>query len=129
MEEPVWLDARVVRAIHYDQMVQHGGARGMRDAVALESALSKPRSAWAFDPGADISKVAAAYAGAIAQSRAFDDGNARTALAAMLTFLELNAAALDAPEPAIAVAMRRLASARTTEEEFAGWVRQHLRTT
>ncbi len=55
----------------------------------LDSALIQPEAAWHYNQ-ADLAEIAAAYAFHIAQNQPFFDGNKRTAMAAALTFLEIN---------------------------------------
>ena len=38
----VWLDAQVMQAVHEEQLAEHGGGSGVRDAGLFESALSRP---------------------------------------------------------------------------------------
>ncbi len=63
--------------------------RRLRDPGALASALGRPLQ-YAVYQGADIATQAAILAHGIAQSQSFIDGNKRTALIAMTTFLGLN---------------------------------------
>jgi death-on-curing protein len=48
MTEPVWIELDVVLAIHDEQLAEHGGQPGVRDAGLLESALSRPRHQFAY---------------------------------------------------------------------------------
>jgi death-on-curing protein len=36
-----WLDSSVLRAVHDEQLVEHGGLSGVRDAGLFESELSR----------------------------------------------------------------------------------------
>jgi death on curing protein len=69
----------------------------LRSREALEGALGRPAS-YAHYEQADIALQAAVLAHGIAQSQSFIDGNKRTALAAMLVFLELNGYAVHATD-------------------------------
>jgi len=40
----VWIDPAVILAVHDEQLAEHGGAAGVRDAGLLESALARPRN-------------------------------------------------------------------------------------
>lgn len=55
----------------------------------LESALGRPRNAWAYED-AELPELAAAYAFGIARNHPFVDGNKRTSLLALYTFLGVN---------------------------------------
>src|SRR5262249_27068047 len=84
-----WLAQAPARAIHYEELVEHGGLPGIRDVSGLEAALARPQTLLAYRK-VDIADLAASYAFAIARSHPFVDGNKRTSFAAMVTFLILN---------------------------------------
>jgi death-on-curing protein len=81
-----------VLAIHADQIDRYGGSPGLRDAGLLEAALFRPQTGYY----ADVIEEAAALWESLSQSHAFIDGNKRTAFAAALTFLAINAVELRA---------------------------------
>jgi len=69
----------------------------LRNLSGLESALARP-AAYAHYENADLALQAAVLAHAIAEGQQFIDGNKRTALVAMLTFLEINGIGVRASE-------------------------------
>ncbi len=73
----------------------------LRDAPALASALARPIHHATYED-ADMAMQAAILAHGIAQSQTFIDGNKRTALIAMTTFLALNGWDVDVPDPQLA---------------------------
>jgi death-on-curing protein len=73
----------------------------LRDAGALESAIARPANHAAYQ-GADLASQAAILAHGIAQSQCFVDGNKRTALVAMTTFLALNGWDVGLPDSRLA---------------------------
>ena len=73
-------------AIHEDQIQRYGGASGLRDPGALESALFRPQTGYY----SDVVEEAAALWESLAQNHPFVDGNKRTAFAATYTFLAIN---------------------------------------
>ncbi len=89
MSEPRWLTLTMVIAIHDEQLAIHGGAPGIRDPGMLESALDRPRNKWAYE-AAELPELAAAYGYGIARNHPFVDGNKRTSLLAIYTFLGMN---------------------------------------
>jgi death-on-curing protein len=96
MNEPEWLNKGIVLHCYCEHLARFGGRIGMRDERALESALARPINKFAYgDP--DLANLAAAYGFGIARSHPFTDGNKPTALAAIIMFLGLNGADLDAP--------------------------------
>jgi len=60
--EPRWVPAVAVRALHHEQILEHGGLQGMRTATALEAALARPRQRWSYGELSTIPELAAAYA-------------------------------------------------------------------
>ncbi len=124
MKEPIWLPVELVLAIHERQQRRFGGPAGVRDPGGLESALGRPRNRWAYEQG-DLASLAAAYAFGIARNHPFVDGNKRTALLALVTFLGLNAVAFVADEAEATVIIRDLAAGLVVEEGLARWVRDN----
>ena len=88
-ESWVWIDPNVLYAVHDEQLAEHGGGAGVRDAGLFESALARPVNLAHYGEP-DAADLAAAYGFGIARNHPFIDGNKRTALAAALTFLSLN---------------------------------------
>lgn len=122
MTEIVWLPLAVVRAIHDEQLAEHGGGMGLRDLGLLESALSRPVNLAAYGTP-DIADLAAAYGFGIARNHPFIDGNKRTAFVASALFLELNGRRFTASEVDAATTFLRLAAGDMSEAELAGWFR------
>lgn len=124
-EEPVWLLRTAVEAIHDEQIAEHGGDTGLRDAALLESALDHPRSLVAYG-APDLAALAAVLGHGIARNHPFIDGNKRTAFVAVELFLELNGRALEADDAACVMAMEGVADGSMDEEAFVAWIRAHL---
>lgn len=126
----VWIAIDVAVAAHLEQIVEHGGGEGTRDAGLLESAMARPRNLadYASDDGGkpDAAALAAAYAWGIARNHPFTDGNKRTAAVVSETFLALNGCRLTASDAEVVVAFVALAAGDLTEEELADWFRLHL---
>jgi death-on-curing protein len=116
----------VVEAAHFDQLREHGGMPGLRDADVLEAVLARPRQKWHYDPETDLAGLAAAYAFGLATAHPFNDGNKRVALLVMAVFLGLNGKDLDATEPEIVQVITALAAGSLKEPQLAIWVRDHL---
>jgi death-on-curing protein len=124
MTEPEWIGVAVALAIHEEQIAEHGGGEGVRDAGLLESALARPRNAWGYGV-TDLCALAASLGHGIARNHPFVDGNKRTAFVAVETFLILNGVELMAGDADCVVAMLDLAAGEMTEDEFAAWLRDH----
>src|SRR5207253_6852013 len=125
MKEPAWLSRALIEAIHVDQILEHGGRPGIRDAGLLDSALSRPRNVWEYEDNVDLAGLAAEYGFGIARNHPFFDGNKRVAFTAVNVFLILNGREIDAPEMDVVDVIVRLADGRLSRPKFADWIRQH----
>ena len=92
--ELVWVDLVLVLIIHERSLAHHGGAEGIRDSGALESALALPQNL-SLDESPSLSELAANYLFGIVKNHAFVDGNKRTAWVTARTFLALNGVSLE----------------------------------
>lgn len=122
-----WLRTDTVLAIHKLQIAEHGGDDGVRDIGLLESALARPRNVEAYEPGADIARLAAAYGFGVAKNHPFIDGNKRTALVATRTFLLINGFSLDASQKEKYLTFLSLAEGGLTEVDLSQWLRERLK--
>lgn len=118
----VWVDASVLRAVHEEQLAEHGGAIGVRDAGLFESALARPMQLAAYGEP-DAAALAAAYGFGLARNHPFVDGNKRTAFVAVELFLSLNGYELVAGDMDCVLTMLKVASGELPESEFADWLR------
>lgn len=119
----VWLDPAVILAVHEEQLSEHGGAAGVRDAGLLESALSRPRNLAHYGQP-DGFELAAAYAFGLARNHPFIDGNKRSAFVATELFLMLNGWRLTATDVDCVMVMLSLAAGEIDEAHFARWLRE-----
>lgn len=126
MSSPRWLDERLLRAIHAEQLAEHGGAKGVRDAGLLASAVARPRNKDA-NADADRFDLAAAYAFAIARGHPCVDANKRSALVASLAFLAINGRDMDVAETEAVQVFLGLAAGEIDERGLARWFRQCAR--
>jgi len=120
----VWIEASVVLAVHDEQLAEHGGASGVRDAGLLESALARPLHLATYGEP-DVADLAAAYGFGLARNHPFIDGNKRTAFVAVELFLALNRWSLTADDANCVLTMLALAAGELSETGFATWVRRH----
>ena len=121
----IWVTLAVAEAIHAEQLAEHGGGEGVRDAGLLASATARPHNLASYgDP--DVAALAAAYAYGIARNHPFVDGNKRTAAVISETFLMLNGHDLRASDAELVVAILALAAGELSEEELADWLRAHI---
>jgi death-on-curing protein len=124
MSEAEWLTVAMIVAIHDEQLLVHGGPSGIRDMGALESALDRPRNKWAYEQ-ADLPELAAAYAYAIAKNHPFVDGNKRTSLLALYTFLGINGIDVVVSEADATAMILSLAAGEVGEEGLTRWIRDN----
>ena len=114
--------------LHRRLLEATGGAAGLRDLAALESAIAQPKVAFA---GADLYPTlvekAAALCFSLVENHPFVDGNKRLGHAAMETFLILNGAELDARVDDQERVMLDLAAGRIDRAQLLDWLRHHLR--
>ena len=122
----VWLDPKVLLAVHEEQLAEHGGAAGPRDPGLFDSALSRPQNL-AHHGRPDLADLAAAYGYGLARNHPFVDGNTRTALVAVELFLLLNGHELWADDGECVMTLLAVASGNLDESAFAQWLRQHTR--
>ena len=122
-----WVGLNVVLAIHDRQLAEHGGADGIRDRNAIESALARPLNLAAYG-NPDAADLAAAYAYGLARNHGFVDGNKRTAWVTARLFLADNGQRLEFdPLDAIRV-VEDVAGSHIDDADLAGWFRRHLKT-
>ena len=121
-----WLRINAVVAMHQRQIAEHGGSEGVRDLGLLESALARPENIAAYEPEADIARLTGAYAFGIAKNHPFIDGNKRTALVAMRTFLRLNGFNLNATPADKYLTIISLAEGSLSEEDLVDWLRERI---
>jgi death on curing protein len=125
MNEPVFLSREAVDLIHEASLRAFGGADGVRDENALESALAQPMHEY-FYIQADLYQIAAAYAFHIAENQPYIDGNKRTGLLSALNFLAENGIVADKPVDAFYDAMIAIAQKRLDKTGLAEVFRRHL---
>ncbi|NOZ57856.1 MAG: type II toxin-antitoxin system death-on-curing family toxin, partial [Calditrichaeota bacterium] len=107
-------------------MEQSGGAVGVRDLNALESALAQPRMT--FDGQelyVSIVEKTAALGFSLIKNHPFLDGNKRTGHAVMETFLVLNGYEIDASTDEQERVILQVAAGQMTRKAFEEWLQQH----
>lgn len=113
--------------LHALALEQTGGADGLRDKGALESAVHQPSAAFG---GTDLYPTIAEKAGALGYSlimnHPFVDGNKRVGYGAMETLLVLNGWELNADVDDSERITLALASGELTRQAFVDWIAAHL---
>jgi death-on-curing protein len=125
-----YLSVEQVLALHEALTGQFGGASGVRDRGALESAVARPAMTFG---GEDLYSDHAAKAAAIMHSlvlnHPFVDGNKRVGVATAEFFIEQNGAALEASDEQLEHLTLAVAEGKVAVEALAIWFRQRLSAT
>ncbi len=120
----IWLTRDMVEAFHRESLVEFGGADGIRDEGLLLSALARPENIQAYEPEADVFRLAAAYCTGVVKNHPFIDGNKRTGTLCAIAFLALNQVPVEFNEPEIAAIIIGLAASEISESDLAEWLRR-----
>ncbi len=114
--------------LHRRLLEATGGAVGIRDLGALESAVAQPKMTVAgSDLYPSLAEKAAALCFSLVANHPFVDGNKRVGHAAMETFLVVNGAEIDARLEEQERVMLELAAGRINRGQLANWLGQHLK--
>lgn len=118
-----FLDKKTILAFHRDQVKIYGGKDGIRDEGLLESALAQPQASFGGEyVHSTVFEMAAAYGFHICKNHPFFDGNKRTALVAIYTFLYVNGYRLQADKKSLYAVMIDLANGKLEKEELAAFL-------
>jgi death-on-curing protein len=106
---------------HKQLLERYGGAPGIRDAGALESALHRPQTGYY----ATVIHEAAALLESLVQNHPFVDANKRVAFAVVDVFLRINGHSINADSTAIYELMMQLFEARSFDmEHLVPWLQR-----
>ena len=119
----IWLTRDMVDAFHGESLTRFGGADGVRDEGLLLSAMARPENIHAYEPEADLFRLAAAYCVGIVKNHPFIDGNKRTGVLSAVVFLGLNDISLAFDEAMIVTMVYGVAASEVSELQFADWLR------
>jgi death-on-curing protein len=115
--------------LHERLLADSGGAPGVRDLGALESAVAQPHAAFGGQElYPDLVAKAAALCFSLVMNHPFIDGNKRIGHAAMETFLLLNGHEIDCDVDEQERVILQLAAGDTSRNAFTEWVRRHTTT-
>ncbi|MBH8553295.1 type II toxin-antitoxin system death-on-curing family toxin [Nostocaceae cyanobacterium CENA357] len=114
--------------LHRQIIEQSGGALGIRDLGALESALAQPRMTFG---GQELYPTlvdkASAIGFSLVMNHPFIDGNKRIGHAAMEVFLVMNGLEIDASFDEQEVIILSLASGKLKRKAFTQWLKNHVK--
>jgi death-on-curing protein len=124
----VYLAVTQVLRLHEKLIAAFGGAKGLRDAGALESAVARPQQTFAGeDLYPDTAAKAAALMHSLVMNHPFIDGNKRVGAMAMELFLIANRFELAAADQEIETVTLAVARGELEAEALAIWLRQRTR--
>lgn len=123
----VWVSSKVLHAVHDEQLAEHGGGTGVRDAGLFDSAVNRPQQL-AHYATPDVAELAASYGYGISRNHPFIDGNKRTAFVALEMFLILNGYELLADDADCVLTMLAVAAGDISEADLTEWVRNRIQT-
>jgi death-on-curing protein len=116
-----------VLELHRQVIARSGGALGILNLSALESALAQPRMTFGGeDLYPSISQKASALGYSIIKNHPFVDGNKRTGHAAMEVFLVLNGYEISASVDEQERVVLQVASGELQRDEFTDWLDAHV---
>jgi death-on-curing protein len=124
----VYLSRGQVVALHRLQVVRFGGAPGLRDKGALESAVARPRMTFGGeDLYPDVPAKAAALMHSLVMDHPFVDGNKRVGAHAAVLFLLVNQLQPGFEPGELTRVTLALARGEVSAEALTIWFRQRTR--
>lgn len=126
MNEIVFLKKDQILHLHKNAIKDYGGSDSIRDTNLLESAIAQPEAT--FDGQylhENIYMMAAAYFFHISQNQPFMDGNKRTGLLAMYTFLRINGFLLNTENDVVYPVLLDVAEGRLGKADLASFIQQN----
>jgi len=121
-----FLNKDTILTFHQDQLKRYGGKAGVRDEKLLESALAQPEASFGGEyVHKDLFHMAAVYGFHLCQNHPFYDGNKRTALIAMYTFLYVNGYQIVADKKSLFAVMMDLANGKVSKDALREYLKQN----
>jgi death-on-curing protein len=122
-----YLSLAEVLILHERVLTQTGGATGLRDLGALQSAIAQPRATFdGIDLYPSLAEKAAALTYALVSNHPFVDGNKRIGHATLETFLILNGFELGVAIDDAEQTFLSLAAGTLTRSALRTWIEHHL---
>lgn len=122
-----YLSIEQVVELHDIQIRRFGGADGLRDRGALESAVARPQMTFGGeDLYVDVAEKAAALMHSLVMNHPFIDGNKRVGAHACIVFLIANDFEPIFTPPELTAITLEVAQGQVSAEALAIWLRQRL---
>lgn len=125
MKEPAWISDEIIYAIHAEQLAEHGGQAGIRNADLLHAVLDMPKNLF-HNEQANLFKLAAVYGYKISNHQPFVDGNNRTGYIAARLFFLLNGYDISVSEVDRVQMFLDISRNERTENDLANWFKQWI---
>lgn len=126
----LFLTLEQVLLIHEDQIEKYGGSHGVRDLGLLESAILRPQTTFGgVDLYESLFDKAAALTHSLLLNHPFVDGNKRTAVVSVLTFLELNGLSISTSNKNLVDFALSVENKKIPIEKIAGWLKKYAKKT
>jgi death-on-curing protein len=123
----LYLSFDQILQIHEAHIERFGGAAGLRDPDALQSAVARPAMTFGGeDLYPDVPSKTAALMHSLVMNHSFVDGNKRIGVTAAELFLRLNGYRLDAGDPELEELTVNVAKGDLDVEALAIWFRQRI---
>lgn len=124
--DAIFLTLEQILLIHEDQVDKYGGSHGVRDFGLLESAVMRPQTTFGgIYLYKSIFNKATALMHSLLLNHPFMDGNKRTAVVAVLTFLEINQHEVIATQEEIVGLAKDVENKKISQEELVSWLKKH----
>ncbi len=101
--------------------------QGIAPHTSIESALHRIDHHITYDDLDDIYEIAALYGVAIAKGHCFNNGNKRTALVSMLSFLLINNIEIDVGNDIIEELMVEIATDQMDRMQVTAWLKKYTK--
>ncbi|HYK08173.1 MAG TPA: type II toxin-antitoxin system death-on-curing family toxin [Candidatus Eisenbacteria bacterium] len=125
-KEVIYISLEDLLIIHTDQIERYGGSHGIRDLGLVESALFRPQSSFGGeDLYPDFFDKAAVLVHSLLLNHAFVDGNKRTAMTTLLSFLEFNNLHLKVSQEELINAAQFIENKEWDTKAIASWLKNH----
>ena len=123
-----YLKVADVLLLHNFAIDEFGGSHGLRDLGLLESAVMRPQATFdGVDLYPTIYEKAAALVHSLLMNHQFVDGNKRTAMFSVMTFLELNGYIFQAEQKEVVDYALYIENSQPEIEEIAAWLTKHTK--
>lgn len=125
-----YLTVKDVLLLHSLAINNFGGSHGIRDMGLLESAVGRPQATYGGEElYPDIFLKGAALVHSLLLNHQFVDGNKRTAMFSVITFIELNNYKFIAEQKDVVDCAMWIENQKPEIEEIATWLQKHSKKT